>query len=61
VTAVVCIVVGAVVGPMVWSAIQAGSWSVFRLGLLPLLGVLLDLRVLAWIGLGSVAAVVRLR
>ena len=61
VTVVVCIVVGAVLGPMVWSAIQAGSWSALRLGLLPVLGVLLDLRVLAWIGLGSVAAVVRLR
>lgn len=61
VTAVVCIVVGAVLGPLAWSAIRAESWAPLRLGLLPILAVLLDLRMLAWIGLGSVAAVARLR
>jgi len=61
VTAVLCIVVGALLGPRIWAAILAGSLAAAWPSWLAILATLLDLRVLAWIGLGSVAAVVRLR
>jgi len=61
VTAVVCIVAGALLGPLLWAAVWVGSWSAIRVGVLQVLALVLDLRVLAWAVLGSLAAVVRLR
>lgn len=60
-TVVVCIVAGALLGPLLWATVRVGSWSALRLGVLQVLALVLDLRVLAWAVLGSLAAVVRLR
>lgn len=57
----VCIAIGAMIGPWLWSAIMAGSWSALPTNPLAYLASLLNISTILYAGLAIGAAIARLR